>query len=231
MATGDLTLAQWLHDSAVPEAILTSPQRAVLEAAFQFLQQRGRDYFCRLLSHFLLHAQTGVKVAHLARLLGFSRSAASAQQGLSSKEVIQAAHHRLASRSHGKLLPRNAGPIAQFLAEQPQATRWDLLDFIRRTLGVSVSRMALHRFLTKYGLDQASRVVALPTPAAVAGDRPVAGPAPAARQEPEPTPVVALAATPLTPGVPLPLPPQDFFYGGNVSRTGDTRLRRTARMV
>src|ERR1043166_4883704 len=123
MATSDLTLAEWLHDSAVPEATLTSPQRAVLEAALQFLHQRGRDYFSRrLLSHFLLHAQTGLKVAQIARLLGFSRSAPSAQQGLSSKEVIQAAHHRLAGRSHGKLLPRFAGPIAQFLAEQPQAT-------------------------------------------------------------------------------------------------------------
>jgi hypothetical protein len=205
MATATLTFPQWLQDSVVPEATLTSAQRAVLEAAFQFLQQHGRDYFSRrLLSHFLLHAQTGLKVAQVARLLGFSRSAASAQQGLSSKEVIQAAHHRLAGRAHGKLLPRFAGPIAQFLAAQPQATRWDLLDFIRRTWGVSVSRMALHRFLTKYGLDQASRVVALPTPA-------VAAAAAATRPPPEPTPVVARAAAPLTPGVPLPLPPREFF--------------------
>src|SRR5712691_844039 len=162
MATDTRTFARWLHDSAVPEATLTAPQRAVLEAAGRFLQQRGRDYFSRrLLSHFLLHAQTGLKVAQIARLLGFSRSAASAQQGLSSKEVVQAAHHRLAGRAHGKLLPRFAGPIAQFLTEQPQATRWDLLDFIRRTWDVSVSRMALHRFLVKYGLDQASRLTAV----------------------------------------------------------------------
>ena len=31
----------------------------------------------------------------------------------SSKEAIQAAHHRLAGRPHGKLLPRYAGPIAR----------------------------------------------------------------------------------------------------------------------
>src|SRR6266436_5472278 len=165
MATQPLTFGRWLHDSAVAEATLTAPQRAVLEAAFAFLDQRGRDYFSRrLLSHFLLHAQTGLKVAQIARLLDFSRSAASAQQGLSSKEVVQATHQRLAGRSHGKLLPRFAGPIAQFLLEQPQATRWDVLDFIRRTWGVDVSRMALHRFLKKYGLDQASRVAPLRTP-------------------------------------------------------------------
>lgn len=214
MATPASTFASWLQDSAVPEARLTASQRAVLEAAFRFLQQRGHDYFSRrLLSHFLLHAQTGLKVAQLARLLGFSRSAASAQQGLSSKAVVQAAHHRLAGRAHGKLLPRFAGPIAQFLADRPQATRYDLLDFIHRTWGVSVSRMALHRFLKKYGLDQASRLVALPTPAQHPAAPAVAGPAVATLQAvtplPQtPIPVVAAAAAP-TAG--SPLPPQAFF--------------------
>jgi hypothetical protein len=202
MATTASTFATWLQDSAVPEARLTAPQRAALEAAFRFLQQCGHDYFSRrLLSHFLLHAQTGLKVAQIARLLGFSRSAASAQQGLSSKEVVQAAHHRLAGRAHGKLLPRFAGPIAQFLHDHPEATRYDLLDFIRRAWGVSVSRMALHRFLKRYGLDQASRVAALPMPGAAAAAAPAAAP----------TAAVVLAAAPRAEGVPLPRPPQEFF--------------------
>jgi hypothetical protein len=188
MATGALSLARWLADSRVPQATLTAAQHAVLQAAFHFLQHSGRDYFARrLLSHVLLHAGTGLKVAQIARLLGFSRSAASAQQGLSAKEVVQATHHRLAGRSHGKLLPRFAGPIAHFLHERPQATRWDLLDFIQATFGVSLSRMALHRFLKKYGLDQARRPG---TP---------------------PTPVPAATPPPPPPGVPVPLPPQDFF--------------------
>src|SRR3954468_21091530 len=103
--------ARWLEEAAVPQATLTAAQRAVLQAAWDFLQRCGRDYYSvRLLSHFLLHCQAGLKVAQVARLLGISRSAASAQQGLSSTEVVQAAHHRLAGRSHGKLWPRFAGP-------------------------------------------------------------------------------------------------------------------------
>ena len=215
MATDSLTFARWLQDSAVPDATPTDPQRAVLEAAFRFLQQSGRDYFSRrLLSHVLLHAQTGIKVAPLARLLGFSRSAASAQQGLSAKEVVQATHHRLAGRTHGKLLPRFAGPIAQFLCAQPQASRWDLLDFIRRTWGVAVSRMALHRFLKKYGLDQDSRVVTLPLPT-LANTEPPTGQPPSADTSAtgvlaraEPTPV---GVTTVAPPGQVPLPPQDFF--------------------
>jgi hypothetical protein len=200
------TFAGWLQDSAVPQDRLTAAQRTVLEAAFHFLRQRGSDYFSRrLLSHFLLHARTGLKVAQIARLLGFSRSAASAQQGLSSKEVVQAAHHRLAGRAHGKLLPRFAGPIAQFLHDHPDATRYDLLDFIRSAWGVAVSRMALHRFLKKYGLDQASRIAVMPaTDAAAAPLNP-------ARPGSEPPAALVLAATPRAEGVPLPQPPPEFF--------------------
>ena len=165
MAAPAPDFARWLEDAAVPDASLTDSQRAVLQAAWNFLQQRGHDYYSvRLLSHFLLHCQAGLPVAQIARLLRLSRSAASAQQGLSSKEVVQAAHHRLRGRSHGKLWPRFAGPIAHFLHQHPQATRWDLLDFIRDSWGVSVSRMALHHFLKKYGLDGSATVVTFPTP-------------------------------------------------------------------
>jgi hypothetical protein len=201
----------------VPQANLNDAQRAVLQAALAFLQHRGRDYYSiRLLSHFLLHCQLGIPVAHVARLLHLSRSAASAQQNLSSKEVVQAAHHRFSGRSHGKLLPRFAGPIAHFLHHHPDATRWDLLDFIRDHCGVSVSRMALHNFLTKYGLGDSAAVVNLPKPTASVPAEPTTPPA-----APSPTSQVELAGTnnsmpaqPTAPppaGQPLPLPPGAFF--------------------
>jgi hypothetical protein len=212
MATDSLTFAGWLHHSAVVESTLTAPQRAFLEAAWRFLEPRGHDYFSRrLLSHVLLHAQTGLKVAQIARLLGFSRSAASAQQGLSSKEVIQATHHRLVGPTHSKLLPCYAGPIAQFLLEQPQATRWDLLDFIHRTWNVSVSRMALHRFLKKYGLEQTGRVVALrPLAPAATTDPGPADPPPAATTAGSAPPLI-LATTDASPPGSVTRPPPDFF--------------------
>src|SRR5438132_3036585 len=153
MSAMDGAFAQWLSQAHISEERLTAAQHGLLQAGFAFRERCGEDYYStRLLSHFLLHCGSGLKVAQVARLLRLSRSAASAQQGLSSKEVVQATHHRLAGRSHGKLLPRFAGPIARFLHERPDATRWDLLDFIQRTWGVSASRMALYRFLKKYGL-------------------------------------------------------------------------------
>jgi transposase len=193
MDTATATFAQWLAKAQVSAAALTIEQRGLLQAAFRFRQRQGADYFStRLLSHFLLHCDAGLKVAQIARLLGLSRVTASRQQGVSSKEAVQAAQHRLAGRPYGKLLPRYAGPIAEFLCTHPEATRYDLLAYIQQIFGVPVSTVALSKFLKKYGLDRASLQAA--ATAARAEPPPAAAPAPPA------------AATPWLP-VPLPAPP------------------------
>jgi hypothetical protein len=199
MATPVDGFPAWLAQAHIPEAKLTPDQRGVLRAAFAFQQRCGGDYYStRLLSHFLLHADTGLKVAQLARLLRLSRPTASRQQGLSSKEAVQAAHHRMAGRPYGKLLPRYAGAVAEFILTHPDATRYDVLDFIHRAWDVRVSAVALHHFLKRYGLDRATRAAAAALPA-----------------PPEPVPPSALPPAPVpalpvvTPGqaVPAPAPP------------------------
>lgn len=201
MASTDRAFSQWLTQAGVAAERLSVEQAALLRAAFRFRQQAGTDYFStRLLGHFLLHCGSGLAVAAIARLLAISRPTASRQQGLSSKEVIQAAHHRMAGRPHGKLLPRYAGPIAEFVLSHPDASRGDVLAFIERAFGVNVSTVALHKFLKKYGLDRASRAAACAASAA-APPAPPAPPAPLNPAEP-------LAAPP--PGQPVPLPAPPF---------------------
>lgn len=161
MSATDGAYAQWLFQAQIAEERLTAEQRGVLQSAFAFRQRCGDDYYSsRLLSHFLLHCDSGLKVAQIARLVGISRPTASNQQGVSSKEAIQAAHHRMAGRAHGKLLPRYAGPIAEFILTHPDATRYDILDFIHQTWDVRVSTVALHHFNKKFGLDRATRAEA-----------------------------------------------------------------------
>jgi len=119
MVTRTDALADWLAQARIPVDRLTPEQRGVLHCVFHFRQQCGHDYYStRILSHFLLHCDCRLKVAQLARLVGLDRTTASRQQGLSSKEAIQAAHHRMDGRPYGKLLARYAGPIAQFLFAQ-----------------------------------------------------------------------------------------------------------------
>jgi hypothetical protein len=186
MVTTAATFSAWLAQAQVGEATLTADQRATLQAAFHFRTNCGDDYYSnRLLGHFLLHCGSGLPVAHIARLVGVSRPTASRQQGLSSKEAVQAAHHRMAGRPTGKLLPRYAGPVAQFLLTHPQASRYDVLDFLEATWDVRVSTVALHHFLKKYGLDRATRqAAAAPAPGrievveAVPAGHPVPRPAP-----------------------------------------------------
>jgi transposase len=204
MATPVDPFTAWLAQAQISEPKLTPVQRGVLQAAFAFRQRCGQDYYStRLLSHFLLHADTGLKVAQLARLLHLSRPTASRQQGLSSKEAIQAAQHRMAGRAYGKLLPRYAGPIAEFILTHADASRYDVLDFIQRTWDVRVSTVALHHFLKKYGLDRATRVAALAA-------APPPPPAPTLPLATPPAPVPsqpALAVVQPGQAVPLPAPP------------------------
>ena len=163
MTATDGAYRQWLSQAQIAEQRLTAEQHGLLQAAWAFRQRCGDDYFSnRLLSHFLLHCNSGLKVAQIARLVGISRPTASHQQGVSSKEAIQAAHHRMAGRPYGKLLPRYAGPIVEFILSHPQATRYDVLDFIHRTWDVHVSTVALHHFCKKYGLDRVARAAAQP---------------------------------------------------------------------
>jgi transposase len=202
MTAPDRTYAQWLSQAQIAEERLTPQQRGLLQAAFAFRRRCGDDYYSnRLLSHFLLHCDAGLKVAQVARLVGVSRPTASHQQGVSSKEAIQAAHHRMAGRPYGKLLPRYAGPIAEFILTHADATRYDTLDFIERTWGVRVSTVALHHFCKKFGLDRATRVEA------------TAPPASAERTPAEPRP---LATVP--PSQPVPLPPPPFSRRGPSTR-------------
>lgn len=206
----------WLLQADLPATRLTPEVRLLLQAAFRFRQQQGTDYPSRLLlCHFLLHCGCGLKVAQIARLTDFGRATASRHQSLSAKQLCQTVQNRCLGRAHGKLLPRFAGPVAQFQCEHPDATHYDTLDFLQRTYGVRVSLQALHTFLRTYGLDRATQRAATTAGA----DTPA--PQPDTDTEAEPTakgpdpPAVLLPATPLPfpqPGRPVPLPPPERHY-------------------
>jgi len=202
MPATDGAFTSWLAQAQIAADRLTAEQCGLLQYVWAFRQHCGADYYSsRLLSHFLLHCDSGLKVAQIARLVGFSRPTASRQQGVSSKEAVQAAHHRMAGRPHGKLLPRYAGPIAEFILTHPEATRFDILDFIQQTWGVRVSTVALHHFTKKFGLDRATRAAA------------TAPPSSPERLPAEPHPVATIP-----PSQPLPLPPPPFSSRGPTTR-------------
>jgi len=157
MAKEGQTFEQWLRGAKVAPEQLNDQQRAILHAAFQFLQPGNGDYSSsRIAGYFLLHCNAGLKVAQIAHLVGISTRSAFRHGKLSARQVVQQIQHRFNGRPYGKLLPRHAGSIAEFLFTHPEATRDELLDFIGRTWNFRVSKVALWEFLKKYGLDRAS---------------------------------------------------------------------------
>jgi hypothetical protein len=171
MAVATDDYVAWLKQADIPAQRQTPQLAVLLEAVFRFRQQQGNDYYStRLLSHFLLHCNCGLKVAQIARLVGIARPTASKQQGMSSKAAIRQAHHRMDGRSHGKLLPRYAGPIAAFLLSHPNASQAELIEFVAQTFGERVSRIALYKFLKKYGLNHVAVPAQAPVPASPAAD-------------------------------------------------------------
>ena len=157
MSTEGLSFEGWLERARLRRERLAAHQISVLEAAFRFLEHGGHDYASRrLVEHFLLHAELGLKVAQVARLVGLDRCTSSRHRPCSSSQVVQAIHNRQAGKFPGKLLPRYAGPVAQFLLEHPQATRDEVLGFLERRWQIRPGYRALDNFLRKYGLDRRS---------------------------------------------------------------------------
>ena len=133
MSKDGFSFEGWLEKARLQRERLNAHQISVLEAAFQFLEHGGHDYASRrLVEHFLLHSELGLKVAQVARLVGLDRCTSSRHRPCSSCQVVQAIHNRQAGKFPGKLLPRYAGPIAQYLLEHPNATRDEVLDFLER---------------------------------------------------------------------------------------------------
>jgi len=199
MTTDGSSFEQWVDEGKIPHRLRSPQHLAVLQAAFSFLQMAGDDYASRrIVTHFLLHCGLGWKIAQIARLVGVTRPTASRQNKLSSREVVREIQHRLSGRPYGKLLPRYAGPIVQFLVTHEDATRDDLLDFIESTWSIRVSHPSLHAFLKKYGLDRPS----------LENNRPAAPPTP---HEDERA-LVEVLENPPTSGLMLPPPPKDFFW-------------------
>jgi hypothetical protein len=152
------------------------------QAACRFRHSQGTaSYARRVLGHCLRPGGRGLKVARGARRLGSSRATASRQQALAATQALPPAHQRRDGRPSGKRLPRYAGPRAPFLGSHAEATRADLLDFVRDPCAVGVARIALYQFLTKYGLDlvpaPAAPTPVAPLPPGGTGGRPVAAPA------------------------------------------------------
>ncbi len=196
MATEAQSFDQWLLAAKVRPERLSDQQRFVLQATCRVLQDSNGGYSsARIASHFLLHCGLGLEVTQIARLVGINPRTAFRHRNLSAKHVGQQIHYHFHGRPYGKLLPRHAGSIADFLFRHPQATRDELLGFIARAWKFRVSKVALWEFLKKYGLDRDSLKEARQDNAAEEQQR-----------------LTAQVLEARAPGALVPVPPDRFFF-------------------
>jgi hypothetical protein len=84
-AIKDSAFNQWLREADFSAAGLTAEQTAVLQAAFDFRQQVGVDYYSTgLLSQFLLHCGSLLKIAHVPSNVRYRRYRDCKRAGLAS---------------------------------------------------------------------------------------------------------------------------------------------------
>ena len=225
MAVATEEYAAWLEQAGIPLQRRTPQLDVLLKAVFRFRQRQGNDYYStRLLSHFLLHCDCGLKVAQIARLVGIARPTASRQQGMSSK-----ARHPAGPPPHGRPLPRQTPATLRRpdrrIPSGPSQGQPGRPDRVRRAnLRRARLRIALYKFLKKYGLNNVAGPAQPPGPANIAVGMltgpPLESPDAAARplgrstvpplglpNDPPPAPTIApaSAAQPVPPPAPTPI--------------------------
>ena len=117
----------------------------------------------RVVGFLLCHCGLGLKLQTVAAALQLCPRALSTLRKTQPADLLRS----LRSTPQGKtpkLRPEHVGAVARFLVDHPQAQLREVLEFVRKELGVSVKRHALRRFFLRYSLGELNkeRVLARP---------------------------------------------------------------------
>lgn len=163
-AQRDQALLEFKGRSGVDLEALDEGQRWLLFAALNLVAQLSAvPLLRRLLAYLLCHCGLGLKVQLIAGALTVSPRALSSLRKAEPAQLL----HSLRRTSLGKkpkLRPEHVGPLVRFVLDHPQAPLHQVLQFTHKTLGVSIKRHALRRFILRYSLGELhkERVTARP---------------------------------------------------------------------
>jgi hypothetical protein len=144
-------LEQWAQDHHIDLAKLDSGQQWVIFAALQALMVVGTIApLRRLVAYLLGHCGMDLPAPVIAAVVEVTDRAVRKTKALSAKELLTALRRR--GNRRPKLRPEHAGVVAKFLVEHPKAPQSELLAFVWEHLRLSLDRLTLSRFMTRYGL-------------------------------------------------------------------------------
>lgn len=110
----------------------------------------------RVVGFLLCHCRLGLKLQAVAAALELCPRALSTLKKTQPADLLRS----LRSTPPGKkpkLRPEHVGAVARFLVDNPQAQLSEVLDFVRKQLGVSIKRHALRRFFVRYSLGELTK--------------------------------------------------------------------------
>jgi len=145
--------ADWEREHAELVQRATGPQRALLEAAVQFIAAiEAQPILLRMAAFFLLNTGIGLTTTQVGAAVGRTDRAMRTVQALSAHGLVESIWNGLGRHRQPKLRAEHAGPIAKYLVEHPKCTQAEVVAFVATEWKIAIDVQTLRRFFKTYGL-------------------------------------------------------------------------------
>jgi hypothetical protein len=146
-------LDTWATDRRLDLSDLDVGQQWVLFAGLQMVDFLGAvPALKRLVGYFLAHCGMGLNALLIAAVIGVSDRSVRQTKAFTAAEMLHRVRHPVGGHRKMKLKAQHAGVVGKYLVEHPQARVKELIDFIGTTIGPTLDRLTLRRYLKRFGL-------------------------------------------------------------------------------
>ena len=147
------TLRGWAKTSGIDLRRLDVGQQWLIFAGLNMIAFLGAiPVMKRLTGYLLAHSGMDLGTKVIAAVVGISDRALRTAQALAPAELVHSVRHPVAGHRKPKLKAEHAGVVAKYLVGHPEAEVSQILKFIETDLRVTMDRLTLRRFVTRYGL-------------------------------------------------------------------------------
>ncbi len=153
LARRDEVLDAWAEQAGVALERLDEGQKWVVYAGLSTVEAVAASRpLKRVVSFFLSRSEMDLPNKVVGAVVGVSDRAVQTTRHLGPKELVDVVTQTNHGHRPAKLEAHHAGLLAKYLVEHPRCESPELLAYIKRELGIEVTRHTLARYLKQYGL-------------------------------------------------------------------------------
>lgn len=143
----------WAKEHGIGLRRLDEGQQWVVFAALEVMAVVGQFApLRRLLAWVLAHSGMDLGGTVIGAITGVSDRAVRTTKTLEPEEILHSVRTPSRGRGKAKLGPEHAGLVAKYLVEHPRSKVKEILAFIKNEFGVTMDRLTLRRYISRYGL-------------------------------------------------------------------------------